>query len=131
MTWKRKTDATIIPLTADDQVLKVITLSTVPYWPENSVLTTVPVWMLNTPTTGANGIFDIRISNTTIFATLPSIDASENNSSTAVTPSAFSTAFNNSGRLISIGSNVTFHCTQIGSGYAGAGLKVVLFSEGA
>jgi hypothetical protein len=131
MTWKRKTDSTIIPLTGDDEVLKVGTLLTIPYWPENSVLTSVPVWMLNTPATGANGIFDIRISNTTIFAIPPSIDISENNSSTAVTPSAFSTAFNNSGRLISIGSSVTFQCTQMGSNYFGAGLKIVLFSEGA
>lgn len=130
MTWKRRIDTTVIPLTSNDGVLKVSTLSTIPYWPEDIVLTSIPVWMLNIPSTGANVIFDIKISNTSIFSVLPSIDATENNSTTAVTQSAFSTTFNNSGRLISIGSSVTFHCTQIGSGTSGAGLKVALYSEG-
>jgi hypothetical protein len=130
MTWKRKTDTTIIPLTEDDQVLKVSTILTIPYWPENTAFTSVPVWMLNSPPTGSTAIFDIQISSTSIFSTFPSIDASENNSSTAASPAVFSSSFNNGGRLISIGSSVTFHCTQIGSGYSGAGLKVALFSEG-
>jgi hypothetical protein len=128
MTWKQKTDTTIIPLTSETKILEVSTLTTIPYWPENTFLSSQPIWMVNTAATGSEIIFDIRINNSSIFSVLPTIDQVENSSATAAIPSSFSTSFVNNNKMISIGSTVTFHCVGIGSTYAGSGAKVNIYS---
>jgi hypothetical protein len=93
------------------------------------VLTALPIFMVNTAPTGSVAQFDIRIGGTSIFATLPTIDATEISTATAATPAVFSAAFIAGGQTIAAGSSVSFHCTQIGATVAGAGLKVALPSR--
>jgi hypothetical protein len=119
----------VIPLTGEAANLTNATLLTVPYWPEARVLTALPIFMVNTAPTGSVAQFDIRIGGTSIFATLPTIDATEISTATAATPAVFSAAFIAGGQTIAAGSSVSFHCTQIGATVAGAGLKVALPSR--
>jgi hypothetical protein len=119
----------VIPLTGEAVNLTNATLVTVPYWPETRVLTALPIFMVNTAPTGSVAQFDIRIGGTSIFATLPTIDATEISTATAATPAVFSAAFISSGYTFALGSSVSFHCTQIGATVAGAGLKVALPSR--
>lgn len=116
----------VIPLTGEAVLLGVITLITIPYWPDARILSALPIWMLNTAPTGSFAQFDIRVGGTSIFATLPTIDATETSTATAAVPAVFSTAFIAANQIIGLGANVTFHCTQIGSTVAGAGAKVAL-----
>ena len=118
-----------IPLTGESNYLTVSTLLTIGYWPRATVLTAIPIWMLNTAPTGAAAQFDIRVGGTSIFATLPTIDATKTNSPASAAPAVFAAAFISGGQVIAQGANVTLHCTQIGSTVAGAGLKVVLPSR--
>jgi hypothetical protein len=123
-------DATlVIPLTGEAVNLTVATLLTVPWWPEARTLTSLPVWMVNTAPAGSVAQFDIRVGGTSIFSTLPTIDATEQNSNTAAVAGVFSAAFVAAGQVIAQGSSVAFLCTQIGSSTAGAGAKVALPSR--
>ena len=70
-----------------------------------------------TAPTGANLIFDIRINGTTIFSTLPEIDAGSNADDNN---HVFSTT------TASSGDRISFHVTQIGSTVAGSGLMVAV-----
>ena len=79
--------------------------------------------MVNTSPTGSAAQFDIRISGTSIFSTLPTIAAGGSNSTTT-TPATYSATFISNGNVVGIGSSVSFVCTQIGATIAGAGLKV-------
>jgi hypothetical protein len=128
-TTLRALSTLVIPLTGEATSLTQATLLTVPWWPEARVLTALPVWMLNTAATGSAAQFDIRVGGTSIFATLPTIDATEASTATAATAAVFSTAFISGGQQIAQGSSVTFHCTQVGATVAGAGLKVALPSR--
>ena len=128
-TTLRALSTAVIPLTAEAANLTQATLLTIPYWPEARVLTALPIWMLNTAATGAAAQFDIRVGGTSIFATLPTIDATEASSATAATAAVFSSAFISGGQQIAQGASVTFHCTQVGATVAGAGLKVALPSR--
>jgi hypothetical protein len=128
-TTLRALSTVVIPLTAEAANLTQATLLTIPYWPEARVLTALPLWMLNTAATGSAAQFDIRVGGTSIFATLPTIDATEASTATAATAAVFSTAFISGGQQIAQGASVTFHCTQIGATVAGAGLKVALPSR--
>lgn len=114
----------VIPLSGESVAITVSTLLTIPYWPRPHVFTAVPVWMINGAPTGAAMQLDIRIGGTSIFSTLPTISAGATNSTTA-TPAVFSTAFVSGGQTIALGSSVTFHATQIGTG-GGTGLKVAI-----
>jgi hypothetical protein len=122
-------DSIVIPLTGEAANLTVSTLLTVPWWPEARTLTSLPVWMVNAAPAGSVAQFDIRVGGTSIFSTLPTIDATEQNSTTAAIAGVFSAAFVAAGQLIAQGSSVAFLCTQIGSSTAGAGAKVALPSR--
>jgi hypothetical protein len=125
-TTLRALSTAVIPLTAEAANLTQATLLTIPYWPEARVMTALPVWMLNTAATGSAAQFDIRVGGVSIFATLPTIDATEASSATAATAAVFSSAFISGGQQIAQGASVTFHCTQVGATVAGAGLKVAI-----
>jgi hypothetical protein len=85
--------------------------------------------MVNTAPAGSVAQFDIRVGGTSIFSTLPTIDATEQGSDTAAVAGVFSAAFVAAGQVITQGSSVAFLCTQIGSSTAGAGAKVALPSR--
>jgi hypothetical protein len=91
------------------------TLRTVQYWPKNFTLLETGVWSAKVAPIGAAMQFDIRINGTSIFQTLPTIDATENSSATAAVPAVFSTAFIASGNLIPAQSVLSFHLTQAGT----------------
>jgi hypothetical protein len=116
----------VIPLTGESAALIQGVLITVPYWPDARVLSALPIWMLNTAPTGSVAQFDIRVGGTSIFATLPTIDATETSTATAAVPAVFSAAFIAASQTIALGANVTIHCTQVGSTVAGSGAKVAL-----
>jgi hypothetical protein len=119
----------VIPLTGEAMLLGVITLITIPYWPDARILSALPIWMLNTAPTGSAVQFDIRVGGTSIFATLPTIDATETSTATAAVPAVFSAAFIAANQTIALGASVTFHCTQVGSTASGAGAKVALLGR--
>ncbi len=119
----------VIPLSGEAANLTVTTLLTVPRWPESRTLTALPLWMVNTAPAGSVAQFDIRVGGTSIFSTLPTIDATEQGSDTAAVAGVFSAAFVAAGHVIAQGSSVAFLCTQIGSTTAGAGVKVALPSR--
>jgi hypothetical protein len=119
----------VIPLTGETASLTVSTLVTVSRWPESRTLTELPLWMVNTAPAGSVAQFDIRVGGTSIFSTLPTIDATEQGSDTAAVAGVFSAAFVAAGQVITQGSSVAFLCTQIGSSTAGAGAKVALPSR--
>lgn len=111
-------------LTASSTVAKV----TIPYWPRATVLTSSPIWMVNTAPTGAALQFDIQVGGSSIYlpasgGTYPTIAISGTNSTSSA--GTFTTAFTAS-PAIALGSSVTFFVRQIGSTVAGAGLKVVI-----
>jgi hypothetical protein len=99
----------------------------IPYWPRATVLTSLPVWAVGTPPTGASLQFDIQVNGSSIYAALPTITIGSTNST--ATPGAFSTAFSNGGFTLAAGSLVTFSVTRVGSTVAGACLKVVLYTR--
>ena len=74
----------------------------------------------NTAPTGATLTFDIEEAGSTILSTLLTIDATEKTSTTAATPPVISDSTLANDAIIS------FNCDQIGSGDAGAGIKIVL-----
>ena len=76
--------------------------------------------VVNTAPTGANAIFDITESGTTILSTLVSIDATETSSLTAATPPVISDSTLTKGNIIGV------NVDQIGSTVAGAGAKLVI-----
>lgn len=123
--WITLSDVTI-PLSGETQNLATGIVVTIPRWPSNHILTAIPLWMVNTASVGAALQLDIRVGGTSIFATLPTIDATEQGSDTAAVPAVFSTAFISAGQLIPQNSVVTFHVLQIGTTTTGAGLKVAL-----
>jgi hypothetical protein len=117
----------VIPLTGDRQTLWVDTVMTIPRWPRDCILETIPLWSVNTAATGATIQLDIRVAGVSIFATLPTIDAGELGSDTAAVPAVFSAAFTTAGFRINRLSVVTFHVLQVGiSPGIGAGLKVAI-----
>ena len=81
---------------------------------------------VNESSTGANIIVDMKDSNgTSIFTTLPSIDATENTSNIAATLPVFATGKN----LLQANRKYSFDLTQVGSGDTGQGLKVMLIGH--
>ena len=117
----------VIPLTRDRQTLWVDTVLTYTKWPRDCILETIPLWSVTTAATGATIQLDIRVAGTSIFATLPTIDAGELGSDTAAVPATFSAAFTTAGFRINRLSVVTFHVLQAGvSPNQGAGLKVAI-----
>jgi hypothetical protein len=117
----------VIPLTGDRQTLWVDTVMTIPRWPRDHILETIPLWSVNTAATGATIQLDIRVAGVSIFATLPTIDAGELGSDTAAVPATFSAAFTTAGFRIARLSVVTFHVLQVGiSPNTGKGLKVAI-----
>lgn len=78
-------------------------------------VTTAPV--------GSTIIVDINETGTTILSTKLTIDASEKTSETAATPAVISDA------SLADDSEITIDIDQIGSGTAGAGLKVTLIGQ--
>jgi hypothetical protein len=115
----------LIPLSDESAALTVATRLTIAYWPRATVLTELPIWMVNITPTGAALQLDIRVGGTSIFSTLPTI-AAGSTSSVGGTPAVFAAAFVSGGQQIAVGASVTFHVLQIGSTVAGAGLKVSL-----
>jgi hypothetical protein len=75
---------------------------------------------LTTATTGANLIVDINQNGSSVLSTEISIDATETSSVTAATPPVISTS------ALTDNAVITIDIDQIGSGDAGAGLKVWL-----
>lgn len=117
----------VVPLSGETMAVPNTTLPlvTIARWPTAQTLLGLPLWSLNSAPTGANMILDMRINGVSVFATLPSIDATEQGSETAATPGVFSAAFIASNYLIPQYSVVTFWATQVGTG-GGVGLKVSL-----
>ena len=74
----------------------------------------------NTAPTGANLQFDIEEAGSTILSTKIEIDATELTSTTATTPPVISDS------TLADDAIISFNCDQIGSGDAGAGIKLVL-----
>jgi len=74
----------------------------------------------NTAPTGANLQFDIEEAGSTILSTKIEIDATETTSSTATTPPVISDS------TLALDAIMSFNCDQIGSGDAGAGIKIML-----
>jgi len=74
----------------------------------------------NTASTGANLQFQIEEAGSNILSTPIEIDATEKTSTTAATPPVISDSTLANDAIIS------FNCDQIGSGDAGAGIKLVL-----
>jgi hypothetical protein len=117
----------VIPLTGENQALAVGTVLTNTRWARDCILETIPLWSVNTASTGATIQLDIRVAGVSIFATLPTIDAGELGSDTAAVPAVFSAAFTTAGFRINRLSVVTFHVLQVGiSPGIGAGLKVAI-----
>jgi hypothetical protein len=111
-------------LTASPTVPKV----TIPYWPRATVLTDLPIWAVATAPTGVNGLqFDIKVSGTSIFTTLPTIAAGSLNSTASA--GLFSTTFTSGGSSIAASVKVEFFVTQVGATIKGAGLKVALLTR--
>jgi hypothetical protein len=78
---------------------------------------------LTTAATIGSFIVDVKQNGTSIFSTLVSIDASELTSTTAATPAVISTT------ALTDDSLITIHVTQIGSGDAGKGLKLLMIGN--
>ena len=74
----------------------------------------------NTAPTGATLTFDIEEAGSSILSTLITIDATEKTSTTASTPPVISDS------TLADDAIISFNCDQIGSGDAGAGIKLVL-----
>jgi hypothetical protein len=83
-------------------------------------LSEIPRASVNTAPTGATITVDIEEAGSTIFSTLLTIDAGETTSTTAATPAVLSDSSLADDAIISI------NVDQIGSGTAGAGLKITL-----
>lgn len=75
---------------------------------------------VNTAPTVSSIIVDVKESGASIFSTLLSIDATEKTSVTAATPAVISDS------SLADDAEITISTTQIGSGVAGAGLKITL-----
>lgn len=73
--------------------------------------------------TGSTATFDIKKNGTTVFSTLPTIDATEETTLTAATPAVISVP------TFVKGDKITFHITQVGSTTAGQGPKACLIGE--
>ena len=116
----------MIPLTGEGQYIWVGTVLTIPRWARDFIFDGVPLWTVNIAATGAAIQLDIRVAGTSIFATLPTIDAAELGTDTAAVPATFSAAFTTAGFRISRLSVVTIHVLQRGTTVFGAGLKVAL-----
>lgn len=78
---------------------------------------------VSTAPVGSTIVVDINEGGTTILSTKLSIDASEKTSTTAATPAVISDA------ALADDAEITIDIDQIGSGTAGAGLKVVLIGS--
>jgi len=117
----------VIPLTGENQVLAVGTVLTNTRWARDCILEGIPLWSVNTASTGSTIQLDIRVAGVSIFATPPTIDADELGSDTAAVPAVFSAAFTTAGFRINRLSVVTFHVLQVGiSPNSGKGLKVAI-----
>jgi len=90
--------------------------------PYAMTLTSVRI-SLTTAATIGSFIVDVKQNGTSIFSTLVSIDATELTSTTAAIPAVISTT------LLTDDSLMTIHVTQIGSGDAGKGLKLLLIGN--
>ena len=123
----------LLHITDESAFLALGVAYTIKKWPRQHTVTGLPLWMLNTPAKGTSAQFDIRINGTSIFATLPTVDANEDGSDTAATPAVFSAAFIAGGQVIPKYASVTFHVLQVGSDalYPGGGAKVVIPVTGA
>lgn len=82
-------------------------------------LTEVRISVTTAPT-GSTIIVDINVNGSTILSTKLSIDASEKTSTTATTAAVISSA------SLADDDEISFDIDQIGSGTAGAGLKIKL-----
>ena len=78
------------------------------------------VGYLNAGPTGASFVFDINVSGTSIYSTVPSIDTGELTTLTAATQSVCT------GTYIPSGERITVDFDQVGSTYGGAGFKIIL-----
>jgi hypothetical protein len=78
---------------------------------------------LNTAPTVSSLIVDVKESGVSIFSTLLSIDATEKTSVTAAIPAVISDV------NLADDAELTVHITQIGSGVAGAGLKILFIGN--
>lgn len=78
---------------------------------------------VSTAPVGSTIVVDINEGGSTILSTKLSIDASEKTSTTAATPAVISDA------ALADDAEITIDIDQIGSGTAGAGLKVVLIGS--
>jgi hypothetical protein len=78
---------------------------------------------VSTAPVGSTIVVDINEAGSTILSTKLSIDAAEKTSTTAATPAVISDA------ALADDAEITIDIDQIGSGTAGAGLKVVLLGS--
>lgn len=78
---------------------------------------------VSTAPVGSTIVVDINEAGTSVLSTKLSIDASEKTSTTAATPAVISDA------ALADDAEITIDIDQIGSGTAGAGLKVVLIGS--
>lgn len=85
--------------------------------PNNMTLGSV-IGFLREPATGQALAFDVHVNGTTIFSTLPTIDATEESTETAATPQVLSNTDLVEGDVVEV------FVTQVGSTYGGSGLKV-------
>jgi len=118
-TWTNPTLSFIVSLTAEDGDATVADDLAQIRMPFAFEVTGVSAFC-NTAPTGANLQFDIEEAGSTILSTLIEIDATEKTSTTAATPPVISDSTLANDAIIS------FNCDQIGSGDAGAGIKIII-----
>jgi len=118
-TYSNPTLSFIVSLTAEDGDATVADDLAQIRMPFAFELTAVRAFC-NTAPTGANLQFDIEEAGSTILSTLIEIDATEKTSTTAGTPPVISDS------TLADDAIISFNCDQIGSGDAGAGIKLVL-----
>lgn len=90
--------------------------------PYAMTLSSVRISLVTAATIGSF-VVDVKQNGTSIFSTLVSIDASELTSTTAATPAVITTT------ALTDDSLITIHVTQIGSGDAGKGLKLLFIGN--
>jgi len=90
--------------------------------PYAMTLSSIRISLTEAATIG-NFIVDVKQNGTSVFSTLVSIDSTELTSTTAATPPVLSTT------ALTDDSLMTIHVTQIGSGDAGKGLKLLLIGN--
>ena len=118
-TWSNPTLSFIVSLTAESGDATVADNLAQIRMPFAFEVTAVRAFC-NTAPVGSTLTFDITEASSTILSTLLTIDAGEKTSSTASTPPVIDDG------TLALDAIIGFNCDQIGSGTAGAGIKIML-----